>query len=296
MTNTAQFTHPAIQNGWFRETSDEWPGQAMALRVKQILYHVKSEFQDVLVFESTDYGNVLVLDGVIQATERDEFAYQEMLAHVAMTSHPNPKRVLIVGGGDGGILREVCKHDCVEKAELVEIDDSVVKLSKQYLPHMAKGFDDPRVQLHITDGFRFLANKSNEYDVIISDTSDPEGPAEQLFQQEYFQLLNNALTDKGIVALQASENVWLKLPNLQKLRKTCKSVFPNVEYGATCVPTYTSGQLGLLFCAKSADTNIKEPQRSAWTPEVAKTINRYYNQDIHRACFVVPTFARRYLE
>lgn len=289
-------THPAIKDGWFREESPEWPGQALALKVERILYHVKSEFQDVLVFESSSYGNVLVLDGVIQATERDEFAYQEMLAHVAMTSHANPKRVLVVGGGDGGILREVCKHDCVETVELVEIDDNVVNLAKRFLPDMAKGFDDPRVQLHITDGFKFLANKVNEYDVIISDTSDPEGPAEQLFQEEYFKLLDAALTPKGIVALQASENVWLKLANLQKLKTTCKAVFPTVEYGSTCVPTYTSGQLGLMFCSKASDVNIKEPQRRAWPVDVANSINRYYNEDIHRACFVVPTFAQRYLQ
>ncbi|KAI5306970.1 putrescine aminopropyltransferase, partial [Ascosphaera atra] len=118
-----ELTHPTIKDGWFSEISDMWPGQAMTLRVKEILHHEKSKFQDVLVFESTDYGTVLVLDNVIQCTERDEFSYQEMITHLGMMSHPNPKRVLVVGGGDGGVLREIVKHPSVEKAVLVDIDE-----------------------------------------------------------------------------------------------------------------------------------------------------------------------------
>jgi spermidine synthase len=115
-------THATIKDGWFREISEMWPGQAMTLRVKKVLHHEKSKYQDVLIFESTDYGNVLVLDNVIQATERDEFSYQEMITHLAMNSHPNPKKVLVIGGGDGGVLREVVKHECVEEAILCDID------------------------------------------------------------------------------------------------------------------------------------------------------------------------------
>jgi spermidine synthase len=110
-------------DGWFREISDMWPGQAMTLKVKNVIHHEKSKYQDVLIFESTDYGTVLVLDNVIQATERDEFSYQEMITHLAMNSHPNPKKVLVIGGGDGGVLREVVKHDCVEEAILCDIDE-----------------------------------------------------------------------------------------------------------------------------------------------------------------------------
>ena len=112
-----------VTDGWFREISDMWPGQAMTLKVKSVLHHEKSKYQDVLIFESTDYGTVLVLDNVIQCTERDEFAYQEMITHLAMNSHPNPKKVLVIGGGDGGVLREVIKHDCVEEAVLCDIDE-----------------------------------------------------------------------------------------------------------------------------------------------------------------------------
>ncbi|PAV64726.1 hypothetical protein WR25_20560 [Diploscapter pachys] len=135
-----------------------WPGQAFSLQVNEVLFQGKSKYQDVLVFKSTSYGNVLVLDGIIQATERDEFSYQEMLAHLPMFAHPNPKRVLIIGGGDGGILREVLKHPEVEQVTMCEIDEMVVEVSKKYLPGMSSAFGHAKLNLYIGDGFEFLKN------------------------------------------------------------------------------------------------------------------------------------------
>lgn len=198
----AEITHPSIVDGWFREISDMWPGQAMTLKVKKVVHHEKSKYQDVLIFESTDYGMVLVLDGVIQCTERDEFAYQEMITHLAMFAHPAPKKVLVIGGGDGGVLREVVKHACVEEATLCDIDEAVIRLSKQYLPGMSVGYSDPKVKVHVGDGFKFLADYKNSFDVIITDSSDPEGPAEALFQKPYFELLHDALREGGIITTQ----------------------------------------------------------------------------------------------
>lgn len=174
----------------------------MTLKVEKVLHHEKSKYQDVLIFQSTDYGKVLVLDNVIQCTERDEFSYQEMITHLAMNSHPNPKKVLVIGGGDGGVLREVVKHDCVEEAILCDIDEAVIRLSKEYLPNMSAGFNHPKVKVHVGDGFKFLADYQNTFDVIITDSSDPEGPAESLFQKPYFQLLFNALTEGGVITTQ----------------------------------------------------------------------------------------------
>ncbi|KAI6359059.1 putrescine aminopropyltransferase, variant 3 [Pyricularia grisea] len=199
---SGEITHETIKEGWFREISDMWPGQAMTLKVEKVLHHEKSKYQDVLIFQSTDYGKVLVLDNVIQCTERDEFSYQEMITHLAMNSHPNPKKVLVIGGGDGGVLREVVKHDCVEEAILCDIDEAVIRLSKEYLPNMAAGFNHPKVKVHVGDGFKFLADYQNTFDVIITDSSDPEGPAESLFQKPYFQLLFNALTEGGVITTQ----------------------------------------------------------------------------------------------
>ncbi|KAI9874932.1 MAG: putrescine aminopropyltransferase [Pleopsidium flavum] len=223
-----------------------WPGQAMTLKVNQILHHEKSKYQDVLIFESSDYGTVMVLDNVIQSTERDEFAYvlqrptlhqtlgwwtldhddddydggdsyQEMITHLAMNSHPNPKKVLVIGGGDGGVLREVVKHETVEEATLCDIDESVIRLSKKYLPGMSIGFQHPSVRTHIGDGFKFLADKKNEFDVIITDSSDPEGPAESLFQKPYFELLHGALREGGVITTQGCSFTFTPLfPFLQK--------------------------------------------------------------------------------
>ncbi|KIV97879.1 spermidine synthase [Exophiala mesophila] len=198
----SEITHPTIKDGWFREISDMWPGQAMILKVNQVLHHEKSKYQDVLVFESSDHGTVLVLDNVIQCTERDEFSYQEMITHLAMNSHPNPKSVLVIGGGDGGVLREVVKHETVEKAILCDIDEAVIRVSKKYLPGMSIGYQHPAVETFIGDGFKFLADRKDEFDVIITDSSDPEGPAESLFQKPYFELLYGALKEGGVITTQ----------------------------------------------------------------------------------------------
>ncbi|EAW07480.1 spermidine synthase [Aspergillus clavatus NRRL 1] len=291
----SEITHPTIKDGWFSEQSGMWPGQAMNLKVNQILHHEKSKYQDVLVFESTDYGTVLVLDNVIQCTERDEFSYQEMITHLAMNSHPNPKKVLVIGGGDGGVLREVVKHETVEEAILCDIDEAVIRVSKKYLPGMSIGFQHPNVKVHVGDGFQFLKERRNEFDVIITDSSDPEGPAESLFQKPYFELLRDALREGGVITTQGSENQWLHLPLITDLKKSCKEVFPVAEYAYTTIPTYPSGQIGFMVCCKDATRNVREPVRS-WSREEEERLCRYYNQDIHRASFVLPNFARKALD
>ncbi|KIH87857.1 spermidine synthase [Sporothrix brasiliensis 5110] len=272
-----------------------WPGQAMTLRVKKVLHHEKSKYQDVLIFESTDYGTVLVLDNVIQCTERDEFSYQEMITHLALNSHPNPKKVLVIGGGDGGVLREVVKHDCVEEAILCDIDEAVIRLSKQYLPGMAAGFNHPKVKVHVGDGFKFLDDYKNEFDVIITDSSDPDGPAESLFKKSYFELLHSALREGGVITTQGSENQWLHLPLITKLKQDCKEVFAVAEYAYTTIPTYPSGQIGFMVCSKDPNANVKVPLRK-WTPEEESKLCKYYNSEIHKASFILPNFAAKALQ
>lgn len=186
----------------------------MTLKVNQIIHHEKSQYQDVLIFESSDYGMVLVLDNVIQCTERDEFAYQEMITHLGMFAHPNPKKVLVIGGGDGGVLREIVKHDCVEEAVLCDIDEAVIRLSKKFLPGMSVGFQHPKVKVHVGDGFKFLEDYKDCFDVIVTDSSDPEGPAESLFQKPYFELLHGALREGGIITTQGWSPWSLNAPLL----------------------------------------------------------------------------------
>jgi len=292
---TSALSHPTVKDGWFSEVSNTmWPGQAMNLRVDKILHVEQSKYQDILVFKSTEYGNVLVLDGVIQVTERDEFAYQEMITHLAMNSHPNPKKVLVIGGGDGGVLREILKHETVEEAHLCDIDDSVIKVSKKYLPELSKSYDDPKVHVHIGDGFEFLKKYQNTFDVIITDSSDPEGPAESLFQERYFKLLSDALTDKGVMTTQG-ECIWLHLPLIKEVVSDCKRVFPTVDYAYCTIPTYPSGQIGFMVCSKDPQANLKKPLRSVGSAQ-EKKLYKYYNREIHEASFILPTFAKTALE
>lgn len=289
-----EITHPTIVDGWFREISDTmWPGQAMTLKVEKVLHHEKSKYQDILIFKSTDYGNVLVLDNVIQATERDEFSYQEMIAHLALNSHPDPKKVLVIGGGDGGVLREIVKHEGVAEAWLCDIDEAVIRLSKEFLPDMSASYSHPKVKTYIGDGFQFLRDFQNTFDVIITDSSDPEGPAETLFQADYFKLLNGALTEKGVISTQA-ESMWIHLPIVKDLKKACSSVFPIAEYAYTTIPTYPTGQIGFMVCSKDKDANVKEPLRAVSEEEEAKRY-RYYNKRIHAASFILPTWVDKEL-
>lgn len=287
----------SIKEGWFTEINDKhFHGQGLSLKVDQVLHYVQSEFQEILVFKSSDWGNVLVLDGIIQCTERDEFAYQEMISHVPLFAHHNPKRVLVIGGGDGGVVREVVKHSCVESVSLVEIDSTVIELARKYLPKMSSALDHRKVTIHLRDGFQFLREagstpQEEKYDVIITDSSDPDGPAEAFFQKEYFQLLNDALKEDGILIAQASENVWLDIQYLSRLMKTARSVFQNTGYCYTTVPTYTSGQLGLIICAKDDKVDLAKPQRTP-TPEEQQLMS-YYNPQIHSSSFILPTWADR---
>ncbi|KAJ7632296.1 saccharopine dehydrogenase [Roridomyces roridus] len=281
-------THKTIRDGWFREISSQWPGQAMSLQVNKILHVEQSLYQDVLVFESAAYGNVLVLDGVIQCTERDEFSYQEMIAHIPLASHPNPKKVLVIGGGDGGVVREVLKHASVEHVVLCDIDEAVVRVSKQFLPHMSALLASPKVTVHIGDGFKFLAENESTYDVIVTDSSDPVGPAASLFEKPYFQLLHDALAPGGSISTQG-ECLWLHLPLIKDLRHMTKSIFPVSEYAFTTIPTYPSGQIGFVVATRDANRDLRTAVR-----DVPGT--KYYSRAVHGAAFVLPEFARTMLE
>lgn len=282
-----------IKDGWFMEKGELWPGQAMSLEVEEVLHHCMSKFQDILVFKSKSYGKVFVLDGVIQFTERDEFAYQEMIAHLPLFSHPNPKSVLVVGGGDGGVLREVLKHPTVEKAVLCEIDEKVIEVSKTYFPAMASSFKDDRVKVNIMDGAKYMEEHQGEYDVIITDSSDPIGPAKALFELPFYEAMHGCLNDGGVICTQG-ECMWLHLDLIQPLMAACKRIFPIVEYGYTTIPTYPSGQIGFILCGKGRNGSFREPIRKP-SAEMMDTL-RYYNPSIHTAAFVLPTFASKAME
>ncbi|CAH1773261.1 unnamed protein product [Owenia fusiformis] len=283
-----------IQNGWFSEINELWPGQAMSLAVEKVLHHEKSKYQDILLFESKSYGRVLVLDGVIQTTDRDEHSYQEMITFLPLNSHPNPQKVLLIGGGDGGVVREIVKHPAVQSVVQCEIDEKVIEVSKKYLPNLAEGYKSDKLTQHIGDGFEFMRKHKGEFDVIITDSSDPVGPAESLFQRSYYDLMKSALKPGGIVCTQG-ECLWLHLKLIKEMQDFCRELYPVVSYGFTTIPTYPSGQIGFMLCSLNPDTSFKEPVYKFSEADVEKMGLKYYNTDVHRAAFILPQFASKVL-
>jgi len=286
-----------MKDGWFREITRSWPGSqdfAMTLKIDEILYFEKSKYQEVLVFKNQFWGNVLVLDGVIQCTEKDEMSYQEMLTHLAMFSHPAPKRVLVVGGGDGGVLREVAKHKVAEEIIICEIDQCVIEASKKFLGSMGKGYSDPRVTVKMMDAFIYLKElcedpNSKKFDVIIVDSTDPVGPAESLFKKEYFENLHRILGENGIVTTQA-ESHWHSLDMIATMSQFLKSIFSKREYAYTSVPTYPTGEIGFWVLSKKGHS-CRNPLRTP-TAEEQQHLN-YYTPELHTAAFALPAFAHR---
>eukprot|EP00744_Colponema_vietnamica_P006651 GILI01009649.1.p1 GENE.GILI01009649.1~~GILI01009649.1.p1 ORF type:complete len:306 (+),score=86.58 GILI01009649.1:51-920(+) len=280
----------SLSKGWFSEVGTLWPGQAFSIEVESLLHEEKSEFQHIQVYKSKNYGTMLVLDGVIQCTERDEFSYQEMIVNLPMMAHPNPKRALVIGGGDGGCVRELCKHSCLEQIIMCEIDPVVTQVSRRFLPGMACSLDDPRVTVVNADGAAFMKSKVGEFDVIVVDSSDPIGPAETLFQDTFYHTVKNALRPGGIACFQA-ECIWLHMDMIRDLYSSCKKIYDSVEYAFTTIPTYPSGQIGFLVCGNGtpAGVSFKNPARQPSAEHLANL--KYYTSDVHQAAFALPKFA-----
>lgn len=277
-----------IKDGWFSETEAMWPGQRFCIQVQEVLANGRSEFQDILVFKSKTYGNVLVLDGVIQVTERDEFAYQEMITHLPMFAHPNPKKVLIVGGGDGGVLREVVKHAGVQEIHMCEIDQQVCEVGKAFFSQtLSTAFDDPRVTMMYCDAAKYLVEegKGKDYDVIICDSSDPVGPAEALFKPEFFESMRAALSPTGVLCTQG-ECQWLHLDLISKVLGETRQLFGSARYAYTAIPTYPSGQIGFIIASKD-NVDTSRPTRKVPSSMPLK----FYSEAMHHSAFVLPAFA-----
>jgi spermidine synthase len=216
-----------------------------------------------------------------------------MMAFLPLNVHPNPRNVLIVGGGDGGVAREVLKHPLVESVVLCEIDEAVVRVSKQFLPHMSSSFDDPRLEVKIEDGLNFVKNCDEKFDIIITDSSDPVGPAVGLFNRNYYESLYNALESGGIICSQA-EDFWFDLDIVKDLHTMCKSLFTNVAYASILVPTYPSGQIGCMLASKDLSRNFSK----AVIPHDRQFLHslRYYTEKVHEAAFALPNFVIQKLE
>jgi spermidine synthase len=249
--------------------------------VKEVLYEGRSKFQRIEIIRNMDYGRVLLLDGLVQTTERDEFYYHEMLVHPAMTSHPKPGRVLIVGGGDGGALREVLKHP-VEKAWLVEIDGKVIEACRDHFPWLRATFRDPRAELVVADGNVFIDKVRETFDVILVDSSDPVGPSTVLHQEAFYRKLRSKLNPGGIIAAQAG-SLMLHLDSHARKSVFLKRIFRHSPLYLGPVPTYPVGMWCYNFLSDAVDpAKIK----TLYVPDGLK----YFNPDVYRAAFALPNF------
>ncbi|MBN2122993.1 MAG: polyamine aminopropyltransferase [Deltaproteobacteria bacterium] len=276
---------------WFQDSIEFGHGCSMHIKIKDVLYHARSRFQEIAVMETEKIGRMLVIDGITMLTEYDEFAYHEMIAHVPLLVHPKPSRVLVIGGGDGGAVREIAKHPEVEEIHLCEIDEEVVNVCREYLPFLASSFDDPRVKVFYEDGARYVAEHPESYEVIIVDSTDPLGPGQILFQRPFYEHMKKALTDQGIAVTQC-ESLYLHRDVIEGVHSFARKIYPTVGYYYTLVPTYPSGLIGFFFCSLSRD-----PISDVDLGRAGKLADlRYYTPELHRAAFTLPLFAVRILE
>ena len=272
---------------WVEEKFQEFLG--LKFKVEQVLFSGKSEFQTVDVVETKGHGKMLLNDGLIMVTERDEFAYHDMIAHVPLFVHPAPKNVLVIGGGDGGTAREVLRHQGVEKCTMVEIDAMVVEACRQHIPQTSKDLDHEKMQLIIGDGVEFVKNTTEKFDVIIVDSTDPIGPAQPLFGEAFYQDVFNCLSDDGIVVSQG-ESSWYAMDIQQSLLKVLNAVFPASYLYSFSNLTYPGGLWSFTFASKKYHPTVDfNPQRV-----IESGLDfQYYNEALHSAAFALPTFAKQ---
>ena len=268
---------------WYTEKHTPHCGITMA--VKKSLYHGESDYQTLDILDTHEFGKVLLLDNTVMLTERDEFVYHEMLAHVPLFTHPDPRRILVVGGGDGGTIREVLKHNSVEEVVLVEIDRMVVEASTEHLPEISLGLKDSRVDIRYEDGVRFVERSAeSSFDVVLIDSTDPVGPAEALFSRNFFQSCHRALRKEGVFASQ-SESPFFHLPFMMDVRGRIDGIFQQAEFYLASVTTYPGGTWSFLM-------GIRGAQPLPYCREGFDIQTRYYTPQIHLASFALPRYLK----
>ena len=284
------------RNVWF---TDKDENQAVSLRYTgEVLHDVQTDFQRVRILESPKYGKLLTLDDMFMTTENDEFHYHEMIAHPAMFAHKNVKNVLVIGGGDGGTIREVLRHDSVEKVTMVEIDGEVIEACKKYLPSIAAEFDNPKLDLIVGDGIEYVKNASPEaYDMIIVDGSDPVGPAEGLFSVAFYNDCYKALNANGILVSQG-ESPKFNENAFADVHKTIRGLFGegNAHIALFYVPTYPTGMWSFQFGIKNGDMSLKDIDTKEVDAFVDANGLKYYNSEIHHAALALPNFVKDLLK
>jgi spermidine synthase len=278
----------------YNEYYNEQTGLTIGL--KKLLFSKQSDYQLVEVYETDTWGNLMTIDGMVMLSERDEFVYHEMISHTAMFAHPNPTRVLIIGGGDGGTAREVLKHSSVNQVDMVEIDETVVEASKLHFPGVGD-FDNPKLNVRYEDGISFVKNVKDPYDIIIIDGSDPVGPAEGLFEKDFYEYCLNALKGDGILTAQ-TESPWVESyhPSMKKVFRSIDELFPVSKMYISYIPLYPAGMWSMAFASRGIDPLDESVRnRIESKPEILKTLN-YYNPEVHVGAFALPNFVKKIIE
>ncbi len=274
--------------------TEEYPevGAAFSMNITKILYSGKSQFQKIDVIETTHFGRVLLIDDLVMLTERDEFVYHEMIAHVPLYVHPEPKSVLIIGGGDGGTVRELLKHPEVEQVDLVDIDRMVSEVSLKYIPSVAGKLLSEKVNCQYEDGVAYVKNTDKKYDVIIVDSTDPVSVGEGLFTQEFYQNCYNILKSDGILVNQAESPAY-ESDIVVSIARKLHSIFSQVYFYQAHIPSYPSGHWLFGFASKSYHP-LKDFCEEKYRRHNLKL--KYYNSDLHYAAFALPNFVRELVE
>lgn len=277
---------------WFTEKHTE--NVRFSIKTDRQLYYSQSEFQRIDIFDSPEFGRFLTLDGYIMLTEKDEFIYHEMIVHVPMAVNPEIRRVLVIGGGDGGAVRELTRYSSVEHIDLAEIDKQVVDACREFLPQTACKLSDPRVSIHYEDGLKFVRGKKDEYDLIIVDSTDPFGPGEGLFTKEFYGNCYNALNSGGILVNQ-QESPFYKNDAIamQRAHKRIVESFPISRVYQAHIPTYSSGHWLFGFASKKYHP-VEDLKADVWNGLGLKT--KYYNTKIHVGSFFLPNYVKELLQ
>ena len=276
---------------WFSELHT--PNVKLSIRVDRQLYSGHSEFQRIDVFDSPEFGRFLALDGYMMLTEKDEFIYHEMIVHVPMAVHPHVRRVLVIGAGDGGVIRELCRYDDIEQIDMVEIDPQVVEVCREYLPQTACSLDDPRVKIFYEDGLRFIRRCEDLYDLIIVDSTDPFGPGEGLFTREFYGNCFKALREDGIMVNQHESPFYDQdAIAMQRAHQRIVESFPFSRVYQAHIPTYPSGHWLFGFSTKKYHP-LRDLDEKRWNARGIKC--RYYTTTLHKGAFYVPAYVEALL-
>ena len=277
---------------WFSEKHT--PNVKFSIRVDRQLYSGQSDFQRIDVFESPEFGRILVLDGYLMLTEKDEFIYHEMIVHTPLAVHPHVKNVLVIGAGDGGAVRELTRYPEIGRIDLAEIDGQVIEVCKKFLPQTSCKMDDPRVHIYVEDGLKFVRRHADEYDLIIGDSTDPFGPGEGLFTKEFYGNCYKALKEDGIMVNQHESPFYEQdALAMQRAHKRIIESFPFSRIYQAHIPTYPSGHWLFGFSTKKYHP-LKDLDEARWNARGLKC--RYYTTTLHRGAFYLPAYVEEMLE